>query len=209
MDAPPTYLTTWRDQREGQLREAVRGPRPAPWFGSPQPPSAAPELELHQTPSPLLCDGDSTIVDPPLHLSSDGGLADGDLSAAVTSSPCLPLDQGIPSIMTPRTLADQPPAETTMTRLTASGIISSNSRPPLTVTVPIRSSPASSQSSSLSPLSPSCAARCLTDQVRLVGNRPYAQGGFSDVWRGTLPDDDQGRIEDVSLRIHLPAHALH
>lgn len=47
------------------------------------------------------------------------------------------------------------------------------------------------------PLSP-LPARCLTGMVERIGDHPYAQGGFSDVWCGKLSGEDPSGNEKVS-----------
>ncbi|KAG8883272.1 hypothetical protein FRB97_006967, partial [Tulasnella sp. 331] len=52
-----------------------------------------------------------------------------------------------------------------------------------------------SQSSSV------CPAKHLKGRVRRTGKAPYAEGGFSDVWRGELDGEGDSSIEKASLRV--------
>lgn len=91
------------------------------------------------------------------------------------------------------------PAQPQQVALTASGIISHP--PKLSIQVSqartTSSSLSSTTSTDLSPSSPPCPARCLTDLVRRTGDRPFAQGGFSDVWEGELDGEEESSTEKV------------
>lgn len=54
--------------------------------------------------------------------------------------------------------------------------------------------------SRIPPLSPPPLARCLTGLFQRIGDRPYAQGGFSDVWYGEVRSADRRKSEKASTR---------
>lgn len=192
--------------RGNAAREVVRGPRPAPWTPSPMSPPSMPRSSI----SPLVpIGGDkvtSLIADVPyvedpeeeqtllvedesLLVGHATGLADCTIAAS---------DPTISTAVFIGVERSHGASTVSLTQLTASGIFYAGSRPALDLTVPPQPPNGSSLSPLLPSLSPSCAARCLTDCVTRLGNRPYAQGGFSDVWCGMLTDETRCTAEKVS-----------
>ncbi|KAG8885848.1 hypothetical protein FRB98_001561 [Tulasnella sp. 332] len=89
------------------------------------------------------------------------------------------------------------PSATLPKLATSSPKQTSGARPKLSVAIPS----AANALNIMSANPPVFPVRCLTGLVERSGSQAYAQGGFSDVWRGNIVDGKGRSVEDVAIKV--------
>ncbi|KAG8987676.1 hypothetical protein FRB94_002287 [Tulasnella sp. JGI-2019a] len=92
------------------------------------------------------------------------------------------------------------PSDTLPTPITLQRMDNNAARPRLSVVIPSPVVP-ESLANVPTPDSPASPVKCLTGSVIRVGGQPYAQGGFSDVWRGNIKDEEGRLVQEVAVKV--------